>query len=135
MPEEHSGQLTDQQIALAIRGLGLACLAAVEGEIQKLTPMLALMEDVFTYRAIDNWMSVWSVTNTLTSGDEVEKLVSGVPPQSLFHKKPGKAQDLVTWLGYWRAQGFFSNQDSLVTAYNILNQRMTDDVQFVKDFQ
>jgi hypothetical protein len=122
----------DRQIAKAIKKLGPFCVTAIKGENIRLVFDLELIDDAITFHAIDGWMSVWSVINLLTDKNEIDAVIEEVEPKSKFHKNPAIVRKFVDGLLYWKAEGFILNQDSMAKVFDVLHERMTDNVRFLE---
>jgi hypothetical protein len=129
--EEHSPNvpMNDEQIAESmIANIAGFSILSMTSENEKLTTDLALVDDAIRSRGIDNWMSVYSVTNILTDKNEVDKFINGVPQTSRFYKSYPAVQRLVECLYYWMNEGLFFSQDSMVKAFNALADRLADNI-------
>jgi len=111
--------------------LGPESIKAVEQESKLLRAVLTALEDALEHHAIDDWVSVWSTINTLTDGNEIDKLIHEVPPKSMFHKSGLMVNGFVSKLRYWQGLGFFGNQDSMLKVQQILEERLTEDELFL----
>jgi hypothetical protein len=130
-----TGEDIDKQIEQGVRGLGVACLAAIKEENGRLVSDLELLNDAITCHVIENWMSIWSAIDTLTDNDEICKLIEEVRPESKFHRNAVAVRKFVDCLKYWRAEEFLLNQDSLVKAFSILNERLADNIRFLQSYE
>ncbi len=128
--KEHSvHELTNEQIAEEmIAEISVKSFESMSEENARLTVDLKFIQTIIDSRELDNWMSVWSIINILTDKTEVDKLINEVPTTNPFHRNYSAVHLLVDGLNYWLGTGMISNQDSLLHAFNILGDRLAENL-------
>jgi hypothetical protein len=117
--------LTDEQIAQqVINEIAVFCATSITVENESLGVDIAIIGAALDSRGIDNWMSVRSVINILEDQNEIDKFINGVPPTSKFHKNSVAVATLVRAFKRWLKEGIIAREDSMVKTFNILTERL-----------
>lgn len=123
----------DRIMIMKIKELGAECMKVSALRREILTKTINILTDAFDNRGVDGWMSVRSTIEALTDKTEVDKLINSVPAGSRFHNDSVAVAELVQTLRYWVNEYFFDLKDSLVTAYNILEEEERYYASFIRD--
>lgn len=116
----------ERQLAQELNGLTASCATIVTEENKKLIYHLLLIDEAIASCTLDKWMTVWSVLNNLTDGNEVKKMTDYSNPTSRFHKNMAAVNSLTEGLYYWLKEEVILNQDTLIKVSTTLTERLVE---------